>query len=414
VEIVSVDPVCQTVGGPGRETTASAVPMAGPRETYRMAVDLATPVARYADRFHRLAGDGHHVASPLGAWLVLALAAPAATGETRDQLADVLGVSIEAAAEVATALLAEPHPAVACAVAAWRHEWAFESLQRWLAGLPPQAQVGDIPSQDVADAWAREHTDGLIEAFPLDLTSPEIVLVLASALATRVSWEVPFELVPASELGASSWALTQALRSPSRHEAAIAATSVGDVATHTATSTDGLAVTSVIALPDVPPADVLAAAHEVALGSSATRSLFDLPLGDHPLWTVTERIAASHDIEQCTAVLPAWSATSDHDLKPPGFGCKAAADALIALLPPGGYDFEAKQSAVARYSRIGFEAAAVTAVMVLTSAVAERRQRAATLRFGHPFAVVAVARGHGAWDGLPVFSAWINQPEEAE
>ena len=116
----------------------------------------------------------------------------------------------------------------------------------------------------------------------------------------------------------------------------------------------------------------------------------------------------------CSAVLPAWSAKSDHDLKAPGFGYKAAADALIALLPPGAYDFEAKQSAVARYSRIGFEAAAVTAVMVLTAAVAERRQRVATLRFGHPFAVVAVTHGHGAWDGLPVFSAGITQPEEPE
>jgi hypothetical protein len=413
LEIVSVDLAYQTVSGPGEETIASALPMARLRETYRMTVQLATPVARYADRFHRLVGDEHHVASPLGAWLVLALAAPAATGETRDQLAGVLGVPIETAAETAAALLADPHPAVACAVAAWRRQLESEPLQRWLAGLPPQTEIGDIPSQDAADAWARDHTDGLIETFPLQM-SPQTVLVLASALATKVSWEVPFELVPARQLGTSSWALTRALQSPARHEAAIATTSVGDVATHTATSTNGLAVTSVIAPPDVPPADVLAAAHEVALGSSATRSLFDLPLGNHPLWTVTERTAASHDTEQCTAVLPAWSAKSDHDLKSPGFGCKAAADALIALLPPGGYDFEAKQSAVARYSRIGFEAAAVTAVMVLTSAVAERRQRAATLRFGHPFAVVAVAQGHGAWDGLPVFSAWINQPEEPE
>ncbi|MEK8105944.1 hypothetical protein NKG94_13805 [Micromonospora sp. M12] len=34
------------------------------------------------------------------------------------------------------------------------------------------------------DAWARENTLGLIEAFPLRV-GPDVVLALASALATR-------------------------------------------------------------------------------------------------------------------------------------------------------------------------------------------------------------------------------------
>ena len=38
--------------------------------------------------------------------------------------------------------------------------------------------------------------------------------------------------------------------------------------------------------------------------------------------------------------------------------------------------------------------------------------RTAMLRFGHPYAVVAVAQGGGPWDGVPVFSAWITDPEE--
>jgi hypothetical protein len=45
--------------------------------------------------------------------------------------------------------------------------------------------------------------------------------------------------------------------------------------------------------------------------------------------------------------------------------------------------------------------------------------RTAELRFGQPFAVVAAATGqdnppgHSPWHGLPVFSAWITQPEDA-
>jgi hypothetical protein len=51
-------------------------------------------------------------------------------------------------------------------------------------------------------------------------------------------------------------------------------------------------------------------------------------------------------------------------------------------------------------------------------------RREATLRFGHPHAVVAVThderRGPSStrvpspWHGLPVFSAWVTQPAEAE
>ena len=381
-------------------------------------MNVAHPVARYAATFHGAVGDGHHVASPLGAWLLLALAAPAATGQTRERLADVLGADIDEARDAAAALLAEPHPAVASAVATRLRDVATDALRGWLAGQPAQVEVGDMPTQAQADAWASEHTSGLIDTFPLKIT-PLTVLILASALATRVSWEVPFDLAPATELGASSrWAgrLTRVLRSPSVHRAVIAATrDLGDVAVHTATSTDGLAVTSVIASADAEPVAVLAAAHEIALGSVQTRSLFDLPLGDSPLWTVVEGASDGGSAERHVAVLPAWSAQSDHALERAEFGFAAAADALIALLPPAPYQFEAKQSAVARYSRTGFEAAAVTAIGFTSSLRREPRgvRRTAVLRFGHPFAVVAVAEGGGPWHGVPVFSAWITEPDEA-
>ena len=78
---------------------------------------VARSVARYAATFHGAVGDGHHVASPLGAWLLLALAAPAAAGQLRERLADVLGADIEDTRDTAAALLAEPHPTVSSAAA---------------------------------------------------------------------------------------------------------------------------------------------------------------------------------------------------------------------------------------------------------------------------------------------------------
>src|SRR5438874_5497913 len=123
-------------------------------------MSIAPVIARYADRFHRAVGDDHHVASPLGAWLVLALAAPAATGAVRDELTSVLGTSPEEARDAAAVLLDDPHPAVASAAAVWRDPSVVAALQDWLAGLPSAVEVGDMPSPAAADRWAADHTLG--------------------------------------------------------------------------------------------------------------------------------------------------------------------------------------------------------------------------------------------------------------
>jgi hypothetical protein len=401
------------------------------------ATDIVTPLARYARRFHAIAGSRHHVASPLGAWLLLALCGPASGGQTREFLTATLGCDVRDAAELAAGLLARPHPLVAAAAGVWHRERALsEALERWMTGLPADVQTGPLTTQAALDDWARRHTLGLIERFPITL-DPSIYLVIATALATRVSWERPFDLAPASALGPSSpWAaeLSRVLQAPDGpgHEQFVAATeAAGDVAVHAAWARGGLLVVSVVADPGVPAGDVLAAAYELAPalvtgGRVARRSLFDLPLGEGPLWSVSETTApvksgAARE-ERCTAVLPAWTVESEHDLSDPELGFGAAAQALAP-----GDPWQAKQVAMARYTRTGFEAAAVTALAVALSMIQVPRTglvRTAELRFGHPFAVVAVTadqpgvgrpgrRAPGPWFGLPVFSAWVAQPEEA-
>jgi hypothetical protein len=393
----------------------------------------STALARYAERLHGLAGTGHHIASPLGAWLLLALAGPAATGDTRARLTEVLGVDVDTAAGVAAALFEDPHALVGAGAALWHRPGVEEGLSGWRAGLPAAVRTGGVPAQDEADAWARDQTLGLIDRFPLRLT-PQVVFVLATALATKVSWEAPFDPVAASDLGpGSAWAgqLKTVLRSPGTygHDQYIAATArAGDVAVHTARARreqrDGLAVTSVIADPGVAAVDVLAAAYQVATGGGSRRSLFDLPLGDTPMWTVTERptqtTAPDGREERYSAVLPAWSAHSEHDLGGTGLGMAEAVRALAVLAGRPDLDYAAVQSAVARYSRFGFEAAAISAMAGLTSMPMTRDGllRTADLRFGHPFAVVATATqaradgSPGPWHGLPVFSAWITEVED--
>jgi hypothetical protein len=360
---------------------------------------LADAVSGYASRFHTAVGARHHVASPLGAWLLLALVGAAAP--------DTLGMQAADAARHARELLDEPHPAVASATAAWTRETPAAAAQ-WLAGLPAAVERGPVPTQDDADAWARRHTLGMIDRFPLTLDH-NVRCVLANALATRISWTHPFTTT-GSDAFRSGWRerVRTVLRTPEAgHECAIARhRAAGDVAVHRARA-EGLAVTSVVAAPDVPADVVLAAAHDAARGRVQRLPLAEVPLGDGAAWTVTESIGTD---DRLHAVLPAWSAMSEHDLRESSFGFACAAAELGRLFGAGGWD--AAQAATARYHREGFEAAAVTAVAVRMSFRRPGRRRVAELRFDRPYAVVATATGAGPWAGLPVFSAWVAEPED--
>jgi hypothetical protein len=382
---------------------------------------VAGCVSGYSERLHAVIGARHHVASPLGAWLLLALAAPASSGTDRARLTEVLDCDAGTAARAAADLLANPHPLVASAAALWTSRGTDfgPGFQRWRAGLPPQVTTGDLPGQAGLDRWAVDHTFGLIDRFPVQ--GDGLDLVFASALATKVSWRVPFQLAPAASLGSTSpWAtqLSQVLRTPGAgHTQYIAATpDAGDVIVHIASAAGGLIVVSVAAAPDVPAGRVLATAHRIGIKHATFtpvehRDLADLPLGEGPMWLVREVDAAS---DRCIALLPAWSATSQHELSEPSLGFGAAIDAIAPVAGP----WEARQSAMARYSRTGFEAAAVTGVARALAMARLARRREAQLRFAHPYAAVAITTdpgggGSGPWHGLPVFSAWISNPEDA-
>ena len=104
--------------------------------------------------------------------------------------------------------------------------------------------------------------------------------------------------------------------------------------------------------------------------------------------------------------------------------------ALLGLIgpDPSGDEFKAAQSAVASYAPTGFDAAAISS-MVLEAAA--RRPlvpkekgllRTAHLYFDHPYAAVALAgrksdftrarAGHTEMFGLPLFSAWVAEPKD--
>lgn len=126
--------------------------------------------------------------------------------------------------------------------------------------------------------------------------------------------------------------------------------------------------------------------------------------------------------QRFTTIMPAWSAKSDIGLTgAAGLGFGAAAAAIARALELVDWRYEARQSAVAKYSAVGFEAAAVTGLAVAVSARPAPREapRRAVVRFRHPYAVVAATRNDPrqpsppAWHGLPVFSAWVAEATNA-
>lgn len=186
-------------------------------------------------------------------------------------------------------------------------------------------------------------------------------------------------------------------------------------AVHAATSTGGTVVHSVLADDaDAGAGDVLAAAHTLALGGGTDVPLADLPLGTGPTWSVQDvELAGPGPDELAEALLPAWSADTLVDLMGLPAGVRAALAALADLLPASEDDeASAVQKCVARYSREGFEAAAVTAMFRAAGVVRRRRTvRRCTARFARPYAVVATVDTPAG--PLPAFSGWITEPVEA-
>jgi hypothetical protein len=140
-----------------------------------VAVEWISALGRYAERFHRAAGPRHQVASPLGAWLLLALAGRAAAPGLGGELAEALGMAPGEAADVAATLLERPHAMVGAASAVWYGQGAdVTGLAGWRAGLPSTTVFGPLPGPAELDRWVRDHTFGLIDSLPP--VSPEALL----------------------------------------------------------------------------------------------------------------------------------------------------------------------------------------------------------------------------------------------
>lgn len=373
-----------------------------------------TIIDNFSETFHK-EYDGHRVASPLGAWMLLAYVAVEHPNPS-EKLMQRLGCSTAEAKEILVTLMKDKPAVLATAVNAWvsSENGHFPSVQKWMKAAEG---VGDIkvktPSKDELDAWTQENSLGLIETFPLEIDPDTFVSMFATLLATKIDWETPFEVLP-DKMMEKAWKQEKFLKEPNSKGANISfyEDETGLYAIHEATNEDvSLSVLSVIAVdPETPEADVMAVARKAASDDIANVSYQSLDVTTDTL--KVEDFMTSSKNDSFTTLLPAWKTENTYEI---GEAPTLAFDDVAQRFNDFDMQMNAVQVAVAEYNRTGFEAAALTAMMIGARSCLPKMtmRKAVTLNFNHPYAVIAVVR-EGTWKNLPVFDGWVSEATEVK
>ncbi len=412
---------------------------------------VAKAVEQYAQKFHKLLfqqdpyNKENFVASPFGAWMLIAIVTAGRlddyTTQDYETIWEILGMDPAEAYKHTLELLGNPHEDVKSAAGLWIREAIVQegAIEDWTKQQITDGALEiylDIPSQEVMDQWASEKTSQLIPSFPLLITE-DVKVILATVLATKISWQLPFNI---TENHNSFWKTKRVLKASNLHKQALVAPKVSTVlhpnnagnilGVHVASSTH-LAVVSVIGEPTADREAILAEAHRIAIEYAETSNLPAIPLttiennvGAFYTITTEEKTGYHLQKEEYNTTLPAWVAESEHELSDPAFGVTLSGKPIAQALDEtiGGL-----QIAVANYTRTRFEAAAITILNIRATGfpqIQTETVHTANIEFNGPYAVVAVPirlRRHQEgepftaeelWKGIPVFSAWVNTAAE--
>ncbi|MFG2459148.1 serpin family protein [Streptomyces sp. NPDC048523] len=367
--------------------------------------------------------SGGTVFSAAGVWPLLAFLADGAQGTARAELARALGVPAEQAAAAARELLAELADAQALdsALGLWTQR-TLEPREEWAAGLPTDAHgvlTGDPAlDQRELDAWADKRTGGLIERMPVEVRA-DTALVLASALALRTTWLRPFEVRPVRP-SAGPWQ-GRTLRGLNRRSVRLDRVGVATVPGGRVTEVrvlgdNGVDVHLLLGDERMTPGQVLAAGTAVLDGTCPVVRGSSLPYGPAgPGLRVEERPCAGPQQPTLEVTTAAFEVRAHHDLLDLHglFGLTAARDARQGHFPGISASplavGSARQSVLARFDALGFEAAAVTAVAAAPGAPPPTPRYTATVvtaAFDRPFGFLAVHRE----TRLVLMAGWVTEP----
>ncbi|MFF0527343.1 serpin family protein [Nocardia amikacinitolerans] len=405
-------------------------------------------------RWAALSGDRDFVVSGAGVWPLLALLAAAADGPARAELEAAVGLPAERAQGAALEVLrimAEAEE-LSAALGAWFAE-GFPLHRAWTDSLPPDI-IGRLTGQEALDSWAARGTGGLIDRFPLRI-EPDTMLVLATALVAKTEWcehfadavlrpeTGPWRGIVGRGLTRTTGDLSQvSLLDGPDLVTRVVVTGTGDLDVHLllgAESNGGESPDT--GLPGIvhgtkpndsgSPDTMLGAApgsteppRTSSPGAVLTTGLAaltgDVPVRNHlppgttgPGLRVTQH-RAPRPGDRLDIRLPPFEIRSSHDLcaTPELFGLTAAMrtdrNHFPAISPEPLALAHGVQDVLARFTREGFEAAAVTsfaAVAVSMPLSAEHLITQVEVAFDRPFGFLAVHRA----TGLAVVAGWVAE-----
>ena len=387
--------------------------------------EFTTAANGFTASWARTHDEGNVAFSGVGCWALLALLSSAADGPARSELESAVGVPPERALDAASNVMRRlgGMPDVHAALGLWSKAVLDPT---WLDNSP-LGVVGDLTGDPAADkqrinAWAAEATNGEIRRLPIDL-SADTLIVLASGLLVETAWTERFSELPGSWMGRpASWlekmtADLDAVR--------LVATEVGATTLLSVPGRDELDVHLVYAQPAADPGEVLAAGIG-ALASPDTIFGTDLPDGYQGPGVRVERERSADPGDLLVVGVPAFRLQASHDLlKHAGvFGLQTATRSDVEAGHFPGMSAEplcvdqAVQEATAEFSKGGFRAAAVTAIVMDLPDIAglepePRRSytvRRIIVRFDHPFGFVVTHRS----SALVLAAGWVDEPLSSE
>lgn len=359
-------------------------------------------------------GDSNVVGSPLGSWLLVASVAsglefgnnPALKAETEERL----HMSIEEAREAVKEIL-EQYRELNYVSQAWTipNLSSLPAVQKWVEANTLIPHEGNIPSQEHIDEWAATNTNDLIKKFPSEMNDDTMV-VIANIIYSKLAWKTKFVAVPATE-PMKGWGVETVLSSYATKDVQFAKDENNDVfVTYNVKAAGGKESVSLVTClsQEADPAKLM----DVLSNVEAMEKI--LP-NDEILLTFSKDMYKVKEVRRGStptiieANIPAWDAQSAHKLlENKSMGYQELFKAL-GEGAQGGFAADAKQVAVAKFDKDGFEAAALTAMVMARSAMPTMMtQTIYELNFTKPFVFVSYLQK------LPVFSGYICTAKEGE
>lgn len=390
-------------------------------ENVSIAERLIPILDTFSERFHENFKGKHRLASPLGAWCLLAYIA--INDENPDpKVIDSLGCSPAEAQVILTKLLQKQPKMVSLAVKSWLNPPVTHvaSVKSWdKEAKEVSAPLKDIPTQDELNAWARAESNRLITQFPVEINPDMFLVLFTNLVGTEVNWDEPYKAVPDEAMG-SAWKAENFLvaHKESYSSYIYQDESHGLFGVHRKFAKDGeFSVYSVIALDDsVSEEATMAVARKLASSGTYKRlSAHELPLGEssHGILSVTAQKAPSSE-EIFTTFLPAWESSNNFNLLQTDLGFREALERFKDMDDAGIY-IQAKQGVDAKYTAEGFKASSRTFGISVKRCrpVEDCEIRHVTMRFNRPYAVVAmVDHVNKAWNRVPIFDGWVAEASE--